>query len=95
MEAMLIEAGKQAAIAYGSQKLSQELNKATGQTQQSGFQPGQFSGAVEGAGGNILKAVEQQKAANIMQKAPGVTTPPPVTDRPYEEQLNKILGVVA
>lgn len=89
----IAEMGKMAAISVGSQALADEANAALGKTRTRGFQPNVFSGAVEGAGTGIIKAIEQQKAANAIKQAPAIAAPPPV--RPYTDRLNNLFGGVA
>lgn len=93
MEAALLEMGKQAAIAVGSQALANEANAAIGQTRTRGLQPNVFGGAVEGAGTGIIKAIEQQKPANVIKQAPPIAAPPPV--RPYTDRLDNLFGGLA
>ena len=96
MEAALLpamaEMGKTAAIAVGSQALANEANSALGQTRTKGVQPNVFGGAVEGAGTEIIKAIEQQKAAGAIKSAPAIAAPPPV--RPYTDRLDNLFGGV-
>lgn len=89
----MVEIGKQAGIAIASQKLASEANKALGQTQGSGLQSSAFENLTGKTGSGILKAIEQQKADNVIKKAAGITSPPPIMNENYDDKLNKILGV--
>ena len=89
----IIKKKKMAAISVGSQALADEANAALGKTRTRGFQPNVFGGVVVGAGTGIIKAIEQQKAANAIKQAPAIAAPPPV--RPYTDRLDNLFGGVA
>ena len=63
---MGMEIGKQAAVAVGSQMLASEANKALGQTQKSGIQPGQISPAMSHYLGKSLAQLEEEKRRKKM-----------------------------
>ena len=90
---VMMEIGKQAGIAIASQKLASEANNALGQTQGSGLQASAFENLTSRTGSGILKAIEQQKADNLIKKAPAITSPPTIMNENYQDKLNKILGV--
>lgn len=61
-----MEIGKQAAIGIGSSMLASEANKALGQTQKSGIQPGMISPAMSDYLGKSLAQLEEEKRRKQM-----------------------------
>lgn len=81
----------QAGTALAAQKLTQEANKALGQTQKSGFQASMLQPGLVEATGDIGSRLQRLKEQQAFKAAPPIDA----INMNYTDRLDKVLGGVS